>query len=168
MHKTKPYKMKNFRVLKNSMLIAVAATGLHAVTSCESCSRKDEAGNNQTAGTHDTVYIDTCMSPHDSLMKDGASGTGYVPMGSRSGSGNAASGATPSGGSNGSGTSAGGSKSTLTQEEIDSRVENSSSQATKNGKPINSGGTSGTGSGTGTGSTGNNSRVTTKEDQLKN
>ncbi|KOS07824.1 hypothetical protein AM493_18515 [Flavobacterium akiainvivens] len=152
--------------IKTSITAILAIAGLQMATSCNSCAHKDNPETQTTSATHDTVYIDTCMSPNDSLIREGASGM-YVPVGR----GNSTS-ATGNGGSVGGKAPAAGTTKApkqLSQEEIDNRVENSgSSTAYKNGKPANSGGTSGSGQGTGTGSTGNNSRVTTKEDQLKN
>ena len=145
--------MKNSAFIKNSVFAALAVAAMNMLSSCESCSRKDDAGHDDDmAPCVDTVYIDTCMSPNDTLVE--SSGGVYVPRGQKSGTGTGnATGST--------GTTSGGNKgSTLTEEQITDRVENSG-QAVKNGKPINSGGTSGTGQGTGTGSTGNNSRVTT-------
>jgi hypothetical protein len=148
--------------IKNCFVAVLATTGAAFTTGCESCSRKTPPGNNTAATMHDTVYIDTCMTPADSLVREGSTGT-YVPYGKGT-VGTAA----PNGSSAGGKATGNTGGRQLTQEEIDDRVENSSSQAIKNGKPVNSGGTSGSGQGTGTGSTGNNSRVTTKEDQLRN
>ncbi|MES2485526.1 MAG: hypothetical protein V4581_06205 [Bacteroidota bacterium] len=151
--------MKNVAIIKNSVFVALTLTGMNMISSCESCSRKDNEHDDVTV-THDTVYIDTCMTPNDTI-REGATGV-YIPRGQK-----------PAATATGTGTPNGGKasstpKKALTQEEIDNRVENSSSQAYKDGKPVNSGGTSGSGQGTGTGSTGNNSRVTSKKDQLKN
>jgi hypothetical protein len=158
--------MKNFPLIQKTLLAAIAVTGMNMFSSCESCSRKDDDMQDDDVATTrvDTVYIDTCMTPNDTLMRDGANGGAYIPRGGK----NNATG-TGAGTSTGNGTAAQGSgKNTLSEDEITDRVENSSSKATKNGKPVISGGNAGSGQGTGTGSTGNNSRVTTKEDQLRN
>jgi len=153
--------MKSSAIIKNSVFVALTLTGMNMITSCESCSRKNDRKDGDVAVTHDTVYIDTCMTPNDTI-REGADGV-YIPRGQKS-SGTAAG---SSNGTTAGSAGTGSPKKALTQEEIDNRIENSSSQAYKDGKPVNSGGSSGSGQGTGTGSTGNNSRVTTKKDQLK-
>lgn len=154
-------------VIKHTIMAVTAIVGLQMATSCNSCSHKNDDMHDDDAptATHDTVYIDTCMAVSDSLMYEKTTGN-YIRVNRV---------ATTPRPAAGNGSTAGGKATTpantakpLTQEELDDRVENSSSQAYKNGKPVNSGGTSGAGQGTGTGSTGNNSRVTTKADQERN
>ncbi len=158
------------KLVKHCLLAITAIAAMQMATSCNGCSRKDNGMHDDdaptTASTHDTVYIDTCMASNDSLMREGSTGN-YIRVNrapQHHSSGAAGTATTP----HHTGTATGHTGTPLTQEEIDDRVENSSSQAYKNGKPVNSGGTSGTGEGTGTGSTGNNSRVTTKADQERN
>lgn len=152
--------------IKNAIFAVAALAGMQLTASCDSCSRKEDttSTNNAPVATHDTVYIDTCMAVNDSLMREGATGN-YIRVNRVSTQGNAAGNGNSSGSKATTGSTGG---KELSQEEIDARVENSSSQAYKNGRPVSSGGTSGTGQGTGTGSTGNNSRVTTKADQQRN
>jgi hypothetical protein len=151
-------------IIKNSILAISAMAGLQTVTSCNSCSRKDTVHNDdEPLAIHDTVYIDTCMATNDSLLYEKTTGN-YIRVNRVS----TAATATPKGSTAATGGKKPSGGTRLTEEEIENRIENSSSTAYKNGKPVNSGGTSGTGQGTGTGSTGNNSRVTTKEDQLGN
>lgn len=153
-------------VIKHTLAAALFIAGMNMVTSCNSCSRKDD-GVTTTETKIDTVYIDTCMAGHDTIAgyEGNASGRS-IPVGRHK-----ATASRPAKGKtiSGKGTATGSKKTELTEDEITDRVENSSSHAyTKNGKPVNPGGTSGEGQGTGTGSTGNNSRVTTKADQNRN
>ena len=158
--------MKTSFIIKNGLLTTALLAGMQVVTSCDGCSRKSETMTT-TEGRVDTVYIDTCMTPHDTVAM-GYDGTGTSGRSIRANASTSSNSGTSSGNATGGSTATSGTKKAgLTEEEITDRVENSSSQAYKNGKPVNSGGTSGSGQGTGTGSTGNNSRVTTKEDQLK-
>ncbi|TRW25164.1 hypothetical protein FMM05_07605 [Flavobacterium zepuense] len=154
--------MRKSNIIKNSLLATALVAGMQIVTSCDGCSRKSDTMTT-TEGRVDTVYIDTCMTPHDTVAM-GYDGTGASGRSIRA---NAATSSNAGSSSNNNATAASGTakpkKAGLTEEEITDKVENSSSQV---GKPVNSGGTSGTGQGTGTGSTGNNSRVTTKKDQL--
>ena len=155
--------MKTSFIIKNSLLTTALLAGMQMVTSCDGCSRKSETMTT-TEGRVDTVYIDTCMTPHDTVAM-GYDGTGTSGRSIRANASTSANSGKSSGNATGGSTATSGTKKAgLTEEEITDRVENSSSQI---GKPVNSGGTSGSGQGTGTGTTGNNSRVTTKEDQLK-
>jgi len=168
--------MKKSTALKNALFAALLVAGMNVVSSCDSCSRRDEGSN--STGTSDgneaNGDIDGSETPADNENSGSTEGTddsanagtdGSSSMNvPRSGSATGTSSSSASGSASSASTPK---KSGLTEEQITDKVENSSSQATNSkGEPIISGGTAGTGQGTGTGSTGNNSRVTTKKDQL--
>ena len=139
------------KVTKQLLLAALLIGGMQFYTSCDSCSRTD--GNSE--GTEDAIEAngDTngSESPADNENSGSTPGTGTD-------SGNGADGNRSA--SNGNGNN-------LDQAQVTNEIENSDAQKVdRNGNPIRSSGASGSGTGTGTGSTGNNSKVTSKEDQL--
>lgn len=162
-----PTIMKKQTLIKSGVMASLLIAGMNLTTSCESCSRKDTHTETTKYVTDtDTVYVDSSDTGNSGTSGTG-SGTGRSSSATDT-SGSSSSGSTGSSSSGSSSTSSSNSKK-LTQEEITDEVENSSKTARDaNGKPINSGGTSGTGMGTGTGSTGNNSRVSKAEDQKGN
>ncbi|MEL1243379.1 hypothetical protein AAEO56_03825 [Flavobacterium sp. DGU11] len=161
--------MKKQTLIKSGVMASLLIAGMNLTTSCESCSRKDTHTETTKYVTDtDTVYVDSSSTD---TGNSGTSGTGSGTGRSSSATGTSGSSSSGSPGSSSSGSSSTSSSNgkKLTQEEITDEVENSSKTARDaNGKPINSGGTSGTGMGTGTGSTGNNSRVSKAEDQKGN
>jgi len=164
--------MKKLTTIKQLFFAGVVLTGMNIFSSCDSCSRKEATpeGSETTTTDADTTSYDD--SAYDDSLSTGAStndGTNTsTPIRSKSSNGGTATTkpATSSSSSNDSGTKTSG----LTEEEITNRIENSDAKSAvdKNGKPIRNSGAAGSGLGTGTGSTGNNSRVTTKEAQKGN
>lgn len=150
--------MKNI-TLKNLLFAVVAVAGFNVLTSCDGCSRKgqdlDRTNSTVDANQNENTIDGASSSDYGTVN---SSGTGTSSSGNSNGS------ATGTSASGGTSTSSENANSGLTEQEITDRVENSSSNV---GKPVNGGGTAGTGMGTGTGSTGNNSRVTTREDQKR-
>jgi len=161
--------MKKLTIVKQSFFAAIALAGMNIFSSCDSCSRKNENTEEITTDMNvdadTTAYDDSADS--GSGMNDGTNTSRSIK--STSGSGTATTKpATSSSSASSSTTSSGTKKSGLTEEEITNQIENSDAKSDKNGKPIRSSGDAGSGQGTGTGSTGNNSRVTTKEAQKGN
>lgn len=141
--------MKKFT--KQLLLAALFIGGMQFYTSCDGCSRTD--GNSE--GTQDAIEAngntDGSESPGDNEGSGSTRGTGTD-------SGNAADGNRSA--SNGTGNN-------LDQAQVTNEIENSDAQKVdRYGNPVRSSGASGSGQGTGTGSTGNNSKVTSKADQL--
>ncbi|WP_159800077.1 hypothetical protein [Flavobacterium sp. MK4S-17] len=136
--------MKGIKMIKQGFTVALCITGINLVSSCDSCSRNKSDANEMTEENYGGNTDTTTLQEESSTSGSGS--TGY-----QNGSNNNNNDEPYSGTSYGS---------------TNDPVENSSSNAVKkNGEPTDSGGTSGTGMGTGTGSTGNNSRVSKKEDQ---
>lgn len=163
--------MNKLTTIKQLFFAGVVITGMNIFSSCDSCSRKEsttEGSETTTTDADTTSYED---SAYDDSLSTGAStndGTNTsTPIRSKSNNGTATTKpATTSSSSDNSGTKTSG----MTEEEITNRIENSDAKSAvdKNGKPIRNSGAAGSGLGTGTGSTGNNSRVTTKEAQKGN
>lgn len=163
--------MKKLTTIKQLFFAGVVLTGMNIFSSCDSCSRKEATpeGSETTTNDSDTTNYDD--SAYDDSLSTGASindgANTSTPIRSKSSNGTATTKpATTSSSSDNSGTKTSG----LTEEEITNRIENSDAKSAvdKNGKPIRNSGAAGSGLGTGTGSTGNNSRVTTKEAQKGN
>ena len=167
-------------LLKNTLIAAIAITGMNVFTSCDSCSRKDTENNESTTYSTETDTVamgslDTANGTENSGNGNGstATGTGTKQSSSSGASGNSASSSSAAtgsaSGSSSSATSGDTKKSGMTQQEITNKIENSSSNATDSkGRPVSSGGTAGSGQGNGTISTGNNGKVNKLEDQKGN
>lgn len=170
----------SFKMLGCSILMAAAV----AATSCKD-REKDATDTNSADEINGEIYGKGTPSDAEgqgSTMQDTTSGTGVETdsnsgsngagtTGSRSGASGSTSG---SGSTTGSGSGSAGSSGTTASRsstgygDSNDPLENSSSPAvTRNGQAVQSGGSSGSGMGTGTGSTGNNSRVSKKSDQLR-
>lgn len=154
------FKMKKLTTINQVFAIALLISIMSLNTSCDSCSRKDGSEKGTEDGRDANATGSGSEAPGDNENSGSTDGTG---SGAANDTGSNSSASTSGGGTSGTGTT--GRK--LTEEEITNQVENSnaSKAVDKNGNPIQSGGTSGTGQGTGTGSTGNNSKVTSREDQ---
>lgn len=165
--------MKKLTILKQSLFAIVAVTGMNIFSSCDSCSRKessaDETITDMETDADTTAYDDSAYDDSSATgVNDGSGASRSIKAGN--GKGNAV---TKPGNASGTASSSNSSltKTGPTEEEIANRIENSdykSGTVDKNGKPVQSSGAAGSGQGTGTGSTGNNSRVTTKEAQKSN
>jgi len=154
--------MKTHSMIRNTVLASLLITGLNIATSCDSCSRKEDTGDGSTYNEGEATDT-TMVTTTDSTEAASGSSTGNYTRSANS------SGTNDYGGSGKKSANGSGSKQGMTEQEITDKIENSSSTPRDaNGKPINSGGTSGTGMGTGTGTTGNNSKVTRPEDQKGN
>ena len=139
------------KLTKQLLLAALLVGGMQLYTSCDSCSRTDGSGE----GTEDAIEAngDTrgSESPGDNEGSGSTQGTGTD-------SGN---------GADGNRSASNGTRNEIDQAQVANEIENSDAKKVdRNGNPISSSGASGSGQGTGTGSTGNNSKVTSREDQL--
>lgn len=150
--------MKKLKYFRKYIVAALLVGSMGLYTSCDSCSRTD--GSNE--GTEDgrDANGDTRGSETSTDNENSGSTEGTNTNGGNSSDNSSAS-------TNNSGTNSSSGSRQLSEEEITNQVENSnaSKAVDSKGNPIRSGGTSGTGQGTGTGSTGNNSKVTSREDQ---
>lgn len=148
--------MKKFT--KQLLFAALLMGGMQFYTSCDGCSRTD--GNRE--GTEDAIEAngntDGSETPADNENSGRTEGTGTsAGPGSGNNSTNEASGSTNTGAANQS----------LDQAQVTNEIENSDAhKVDSQGNPVRSSGSAGSGMGTGTGSTGNNSKVTSKADQL--
>ena len=151
--------MKKITGIKQLLITTLLLGSMGLFSSCDGCSRTDGTGE----GTEDGR--DANGDTRGSETSTDNEGSGSTP-GTNTKGGNSTDNSSASSGTSGSGSSGTGSRA-LTEEEITNQVENSNASRAvdANGDPIRSGGTSGTGQGTGTGSTGNNSKVTSREDQ---
>jgi len=164
--------MKKLTIIKQAFFATAIVAGMNIFSSCDSCSRK-EAGPDETTTDMNT---DADTIDYDDSAYNDSTGTGIndgtntsTSIKARSGSTANTKPATSSQASTGS--ASGTTKSGPSEEEIANQIENSDAKSgtvDKNGKPVRSSGAAGSGQGTGTGSTGNNSRVTTKEAQKGN
>jgi len=154
--------MKKPALLRTLFLSGLLVAGMNFMSSCDSCSRPD--GNSQ--GTEDGNQ--TNGDTRGTETSEDNEGSGATPATNDQSGNTDNSGASRSSTGSGTGSSGTTGKNTSAAEEqaVTDQIENSSTTPRdKNGRPINSGGTSGSGMGTGTGSTGNNSKVTRPEDQ---
>ncbi|WP_294820232.1 hypothetical protein [uncultured Flavobacterium sp.] len=158
--------MKTQSILKSTFAASLLIAGMSVTSSCDSCSRKENTDDSSTYTEGETVDT-TAVTAADSTV-DATSGAVYG-SGNNADAGGSASGTPAAGNATTTGKSGQVQNSGMSQQEITDQVENSSSSPRRaDGKPVNSGGTSGSGMGTGTGSTGNNSKVTRPEDQKGN
>jgi|GEM_PF-3047362 len=170
--------MKTQRTIQQLCFSLLLMAGLNLFSSCESCSHKTENTEENTTetNTYESTSEEDTVSTGDESASSNDGSTTSASIKASSGSGSSKSG-------NASGTSTSTMNATKTstavnntkkeeakQQAITDMVENSDAKSAvgKDGKPIRSSGDAGTGSGTGTGSTGNNSRVTTREAQKAN
>lgn len=168
--------MKKLTIVRQALFTALIVAGMQLYSSCNSCSNRPEG---QSEGTRDGMDAngDTRGSeePADNENSGSTEGTGTDSGNASDGNRQAVntgkkSSVAPA---RGTATGAGGASANtnqMSQEEIDNMVENSDykSATNKSGQPVRSSGDAGSGIGTGTGSTGNNSRVTTREAQQSN
>ena len=150
--------MKKLRGIKQFLMIAMLLGSIGLFSSCDGCSRTD--GNSE--GTEDGRDANSDARGTESPADNEDSGS---TPGTNTTSGNSSDNSSASTYGSVSGSSS--DSRQLSEAEITNRIENSnaSNAVDSEGNPIQSGGTSGTGQGTGTGSTGNNSKVTSREDQ---
>ncbi len=164
--------MKKPTILKQLFFAGILIAGMNIYSSCNSCSRETK---HKTIDPNGYDYaVDENLDSIDSTDYNGAT----VNDGNSS---STSIGAVPSGNSNTGKTTSTtkpvttsttptpnkNTANTTTQQEITNKIENSDYGRVydKDGKPMRDSGASGSGMGTGTGSTGNNSRVTTREAQ---
>lgn len=164
--------MKKITVIKKLFFASLLLAGMNIYTSCDSCNRKESTQENtmETDNYGSTIEEDT-MTTGD--INDNATSSASISASKSSGSNTGSTTKTTS-----TKTSSTTKTSTTSakdeaarQQAITDQIENSDAKSgavDKKGNPIRSSGDSGTGSGTGTGSTGNNSRVTTREAQKGN
>lgn len=164
--------MKTITTIKQFVLTAILIAGINIYSSCDSCNRKDDNTQENTTDTdsyESAEEEDTLTTGDNTGMNDGS--TSSTSINATSGSGTGKSVSTAGTSKNTTGTSTATSKDEAAkQQAITDMIENSDAKSAvdKNGKPIRSSGDAGSGTGTGTGSTGNNSRVTTREAQKAN
>lgn len=157
--------MKRLNIFRSLSIITISATVFYFTTSCNSCDRN-------TQETNENTYYDTETDNDTIIEEEGAYNNaveGQMPSDSRTNSTTIKRSTTSSSASASVKQSSSESdEKKLSEAEITNMVENSDAKSgavDKNGNPIRSSGSAGTGQGTGTGSTGNNSRVTTREAQ---
>ena len=167
--------MKKSAILKQLIFTSLLIGGMNVLSSCNGCSRKTESTEENTTieSFESSSEDDTISSGDDSgTINDGSTTSASINATSNSGSGKSGSnaGTTKTSATTTSAPANNAKKEEARQQAITDMVENSDAKSAvdKNGKPIRSSGDAGTGSGTGTGSTGNNSRVTTREAQKAN
>lgn len=167
--------MKTATIIKQFLFAALLIAGMNIYSSCDSCNRKSENTETNTSDSESyesATEEDTVASGDNTgMMNDGS--TSSSTINASSGSGGSGKTVTSSKTTNTTKTSTTSDKDKnyeAKQQAITDRIENSDAKSAvdKNGKPIRSSGDAGTGSGTGTGSTGNNSKVTTREAQKAN
>ncbi|MGV3461189.1 MAG: hypothetical protein ACO1N9_12125 [Flavobacterium sp.] len=171
--------MKTQAITKVIAFASIIA-GINMLSSCDSCNRKEESYDS-TMETPTSTPVDTMTTVEgDTTAYDQADASGTMSTkttttrttrsgsttGSGTGTGETAPASATETASTTSRVASGSGASSPAYDRGNDPIENTSSPARVNGKPINPGGTSGTGSGTGTGSTGNNSRVSKKADQV--
>lgn len=162
--------MKRLTLIKQLFAALVLIAAMNIYSSCDRCTRTD--GNKE--GTRDGIDAngDTRGSeePADNENSGSTEGTGGGTV--NDGKTSSTSVKATTGSRTTTTTSSTNSKNNgLSEAEITNMVENSDAKSgtvDKKGNPVVSSGASGSGSGTGTGSTGNNSRVTTREAQRSN
>jgi len=161
--------MKKLTVIKQLFFATLLIAGMNIYSSCDSCNRKTDGSSE---GTRDGVDAngDTRGSeePADNENSGSTEGTGGGTANDSKTSSTPVKASSGNKTTNTSTLGTGTKNNGPSEEEITNQVENSDAKSgavDKNGNPIRSGGNSGSGSGTGTGSTGNNSRVSTKEAQ---
>ena len=173
--------MKKQAIIKQLFFAGLFIGGMNIFSSCDSCSRKTENTEENTTidETYESSSADDTISSVDNsgAINDGSTSSAAINASSTSGSGKTGNASrttkttTPAGNTSTSASTANNTKKEeARQQAITDMVENSDAKSAvgKDGKPIRSSGDAGTGSGTGTGSTGNNSRVTTREAQKAN
>lgn len=168
--------MKTVALIKQFLFAATLIAVMNIYSSCDSCSRKSESTETNTTDSESyesATEEDTTLSGDNTgTMNDGS--TSSTSMSAASGSGNSVKTVTTSKSATTTKTTTAASDKDKNyearQQAITDRIENSDAKSAvdKNGNAIRSSGDSGTGSGTGTGSTGNNSKVTTREAQRAN
>jgi len=146
------------KIMRQLFIASFLIAGMSFFSSCDGCSRTDGTGE----GTEDAVEAngdtDGSEFPADNEDSGSTEGTGTsAGPGSGNNTTNEASGSTNTGAANES----------LDQAQITNDIEHSDARKVdRQGDPVRSSGSAGSGMGTGTGSTGNNSKVTSKADQL--
>ena len=156
--------MKKLTLIKQLFFASTLIAGINIYSSCDGCNRQPDGSSEGTRDGMD-ANADTRGSEEPADNENSGSTEGTANDGKTSSTSIKASSGSKT--TNTSTTATGTKNSEPTEEEITNQVENSNASHAydKNGKPIISSGASGSGMGTGTGSTGNNSKVTTKEDQ---
>lgn len=161
-------------VIKQFFFAATLVAGMNIYSSCDSCSRKTESTEETTTDkeSYESATEEDTMTTGDNTgtMNDGSTSSTSIHQSSGSGNGKSGNATTTTKTSTTTTASGSNKDEEARQQAITDMVENSDAKSAvdKNGKPIRSSGDAGTGSGTGTGSTGNNSKVTTREAQKAN
>jgi hypothetical protein len=165
--------MKKPTIIKQVFFTAMLVTGMNIFSSCNSCSRESKHNTIDPNGYDYAVdeNLDSIDSTDNATINDGNSSSTSIDAVSSS-DGSKGKNTTPSTSNTKPATtnkpaSNNNSDETTKQQEITNKIENSDYGRVydKNGKPMRDSGSAGSGMGTGTGSTGNNSRVTTREAQ---
>jgi hypothetical protein len=162
--------MKRLPLIKQLLFALILIVGMNIYSSCDSCSHKTDGSSE---GTRDGIDAngDTRGSeePADNENSGSTEGTGSSTVNDGKTTSTTVKATTTR---RTSSTSSANNKDTgLSEAEITNQIENSDAKSgtvNKKGNPVVSSGASGSGTGTGTGSTGNNSRVTTREAQKSN
>lgn len=163
--------MKTPILIKQLFFTLVLIAGMNIYSSCDSCSRQPD-GNSE--GTRDGMDANGDTRGSEEPADNENSGSTEGTEGGSANDGKTASvavKATTAGKTNTSASTSTSKSTGPSDAEITNLIENSDAKSNavdKNGNPIVNSGASGTGSGTGTGSTGNNSKVTTREAQRSN
>lgn len=165
--------MKTITTIKQLAFASLLIAGLNIYSSCDSCNRKDESTQENTTDTdsYDSAEEEDTITTGDNTgMNDGSTSSTSINATSGSGIGKSGNTSGTSTSTTGTSTASGSKDEAARQQAITDMIENSDAKSAvdKNGKPIRSSGDAGSGTGTGTGSTGNNSRVTTREAQKAN
>lgn len=159
--------MKTITLIKQFAFSVGIVAGMNVFASCNSCDRKTQTTTESTTVT----YEDTVSTNETTTTVSDGTTTSTSINATGSGSGSTKKPTSTSSGTTGSGSSATTAKDEAArQQAITDRIENSdvNNAVDKNGNPLRSSGAASSGSGTGTGSTGNNSKVTTREAQRTN
>ncbi|MCR5861624.1 hypothetical protein LRS05_05505 [Flavobacterium sp. J372] len=169
----------NTQSITKVIAFASIVAGINMLSSCDSCNRKEESYDSTvetTTETDTTTTIAGDTTAYDQADATGTTGTGTGPATGRTTTGTAGTGAAGStaGGSSAanetpsttSRVASGSGASSPAYDRSNDPIENTNTPARVKGRAVDPGGTAGTGGGTGTGSTGNNSRVSKKSDQV--
>lgn len=161
--------MKRLILIKQLLFPLILIAGMNIYSSCDSCNRPDS----NTEGVRDGMDANGdkrgSEEPADNENSGSTEGTGSGTV--NDGKTTSTSVKTTTISKTTTTSSENNKDNGLSETEITNMVENSDAKSgtvDKKGNPVVSSGASGSGTGTGTGSTGNNSRVTTREAQKSN
>ena len=165
--------MKTITVIKQLSFASLLIAGMNIYSSCDSCNRKTETTEENITDTdsYESTFEEDTMTTGD-INDNSTSSTSISSSGSNKSGKTTKTTTTKTTGTTKTGAASGSAvDEEARQQAITDQIENSDAKSgavDKKGNPIRSSGDAGTGSGTGTGSTGNNSRVTTREAQKGN